>query len=44
MTFLASDRPDSTRAMVAAIIADNSRFVPIPIEISCDGRRVWNAM
>jgi hypothetical protein len=30
-----------TRAMVDEIIADNPRLVPIPIEISRDGLRVW---
>ena len=41
ITFLASDRAEAKRAMVDAIVADNPRLVPIPIEISRDGLRVW---
>ena len=41
ITFLGSSKPESTRAMVQAIVADNPRLVPIPIEISRDGLRVW---
>jgi D-glycero-alpha-D-manno-heptose-7-phosphate kinase len=41
MTFLASDKRDSKRVLVEAIVADNPRLVPIPIEISRDGLRVW---
>ena len=42
ITLLASDQPGSTRAMVQAIVADNPRLVPIPIEISRDGLLVSN--
>lgn len=41
ITFLGSSKPESTRAMVQAIVADNPRLVPIPIAISHDGLRVW---
>lgn len=41
ITLLASDRAEATRPMVDEIIADNPRLVPIPIEISRDGLRVW---
>jgi D-glycero-alpha-D-manno-heptose-7-phosphate kinase len=41
VTLLASDRAEAKRAMVDEIIADNPRLVPIPIEISRDGLRVW---
>ena len=41
ITLLASGKPGATRAMVQAIVDDNPRLVPIPIEISSDGLRVW---
>jgi D-glycero-alpha-D-manno-heptose-7-phosphate kinase len=40
MTFLGNDTPGSTHAMVQAIVADNPRLVPIPIQISREGLRV----
>ena len=40
ITFLAGDTPGATHAMVRAIVADNHRLVPIPIQISREGLHV----